>query len=272
MPADAGNLARALLAAAAVWLAPPAGADDPPPPADATLRAWLEGQDLPRVLGYLRDHALQIAGQQGCPRDLAGALRDALEPDAIFENLVEGLVDAEAAALLPPVEAFAETPLGLRIAKTDRERTQLDDDGAGRSGALQLRQTPPDPARAKRIERVARASQDAELWTEAETRLRRVLRDACLPAATGGRTRQEQTMLDGIDAAQGAQRRVHFLTTLTLMLYAGYGPLSDADLDAYATFLESPEATRWLEARNAAIVVALEAAARELIPPAPVPL
>jgi hypothetical protein len=79
-------------------------------------------------------------------------------------------------------------------------------------------------------------------------------------------------MLDAIDTAQGAQRRMHFLTTLSVVLYEGYRPLSDADLDAYAAFLESPEATRWLEARNTAIVAVLEAVVRELIPPAPVPL
>ena len=272
MPAHARCLARALLALGAVWLTQPAWADDPPAAADAALRGRLEGRDLLRDLGYLRDHALQIAGQQGCARDLAGALREALNPNVLFENTVERLVDAEAAALLPPVEAFTHTPLGLRIATADRERPQLDDDDAWRTGAIQLRQTPPDPGRAARIERVARASQDAELWSDAESRLRSVLRDACLPAATGGRSQQELAMLDAIDAAQGVQRRMHFLTTLSVVLYEGYRPLSDADLDAYAAFLESPEATRWLEARNAAIVGVLEAVVRELIPPAPVPL
>jgi hypothetical protein len=288
MPAHSRNLARALLALGAAWLvqpacadAPkpawaddpqPAWADDPQPRADAALRGWLEEGGLLRDLGYLRDHALQIADQQGCPRDLAGALREALEPAALFEDVMERLVDAEAAALLPPLEAFTHTPLGVRIAATDRERPQLDGEDAWRTGAVQLRQTPPDPGRAARIERVARASQGAELWTDAESRLRSALRDACLPAATGGRSQQEQSMLDAIDTAQGAQRRMHFLTTLSVVLYEGYKPLSDADLDAYAAFLESPDATRWLEARNAAIAAALEPAVRELIPPAPVPL
>jgi len=268
----ARRLARALLALTAVWLAPPAWTDDPPPPAAATLRAWLESQNLPQGLGYLRDHALQIAGQQGCPGDLAGALRESLRPETVLEDVVERLLDAEAAALLPPVEAFAATPLGQRIATADRALAQRDADDAWRMGAIQLHRIPPDAGRAARIERVARASQKAELWAGAESRLRSALRNACLPAATGGRTQQEQEMLDAIDTAQDAQRRMHFLTSLSVVLYEGYAPFSDADLDAYAAFLESPEASRWLVARNAAIVATLEAAARALVPPAPVPL
>jgi len=266
----ARTLARVLLTLAC--LTPPAWADDPPPNADAALRSWLEGRKLSRQLGNLRDHALQIAGQQGCPSDLAGELRESLRPESVFDAVVERLLDADAAALLPPVEAFRATPLGLRIDTADQALAQRDADDAWQTGASRLLRAPPDPGRAARIERVARASRQAELWAGAESRLRSALRDACLPAATGGRTPQEQTLLDAMDTAQGAQRRVHFLSALSVVLYEGYGALSDADLEAYAAFLESAQASDWIEALNAAIVAALDVAVRELIPPAPVPL
>jgi hypothetical protein len=110
-------LARVLLTLAC--LTPPAWADDPPLNADTALRGWLEGRKLSRQLGNLRDHALQIAGQQGCPSDLAGELRESLRPESVFDAVVERLLDAGAAALLPPVEAFRATPLGLRIDTAD---------------------------------------------------------------------------------------------------------------------------------------------------------
>jgi hypothetical protein len=236
-------------------------------------------QDLARKSG-LWDQLDSLGSQVGADMSAAAAknpakasaeqqakLMDCAQSAYATEGLRETAIDAVAGALqpadLPTLEGWYDSPIGRKIAATERDSSQQvqDPQERVRRGAASLASA--GDARKAALQAIVTQSHSVELMTDTVIEMALAVQQgmaSLAPSASGNSTAELKAGLAG--------RRPQIMgryAQISLSAYAfTYGGLADDELQRYADFLGSPSGTAFNEATMRGVARALNSGAVQL--------
>lgn len=208
----------------------------------------------------------KAAAQQRAPDQLAAAMRQAYTvafgPDRLRPVVARELAAVISAEEIESALAWLTTDLGIRITKLEEDQAAADavedrsDIGAALAAGL-------SPERLQLYERLSRAMRSGEVGATMMINLTYALArgmSVAMPGAPNTDPEEIRAMLDATRPRLVAMMEQRVLASMAL----GYATLSNADLERYVAFAESPAGGRYNAAATIALDKALSNSAREV--------
>lgn len=249
----------------------PAGAQVGTAQAEAVMRScglWALAEPGARQLRLtMEGHFSQPgAGVDAEPRArLLAKAETMLRPDALRHLWLQALAPRLAAADLPALKAWCEGATGQRVLKLEHEAEEAADDRQANPYAPGVAWDDTPLLRREVIEEITQAAQVAE--GEMQSYLKMVplllrLSDRWEPLPH--RDTEGKISAALAQANDDFQRQMFF--SARALRAMTYKPLGDAELAAYLQFLKSPVGTRWVQARQQALLEATVQAVSAVVP------
>lgn len=218
---------------------------------DAASRLLVRSGLSVQLRGFSSQFAAQFGQQRGKLPDnliieLTNAAKEAFRPDVLQEDIVQGIAKKLKVDEMNGALAWLDSPLGERITRAEEASSGTMDEAALRKFGESLKDGKPPAARAKLISDVIAAS-------FAEDSTVRSLEAISLGVALGMDSMQPSQNRLGLERLQAKLKeampadklKAQMRLVLPVMYAYTYRDIGDADLAAYAAFLNGPVGKRY---------------------------